>query len=136
MLDALTVLRFFAAFCVFLHHAKDRLSIESWNLGPLGGFAMGFFSVLSGSILMHFYGGSLSAAGMSRFFVARFARIWPVHAIILMLFPKSGFGLGADWPLGFALSLTASLAAASLLHITVEVPVRDFVLAAWDGKLT
>jgi len=86
MLDALTGLRFVAAFCVFLHHAKDRLSIESWNLGPLGGFAVGFFFVLSGFILMHVYGSSLSAAGVPRFFVARFARIWPVHAACLLLF--------------------------------------------------
>lgn len=86
MLDALTGLRFVAAFCVFLHHAKDRLSIEWWNLGPLGGFAVGFFFVLSGFILMHVYGKTLKTADIPRFFAARFARIWPVHAACLLLF--------------------------------------------------
>ncbi|MFM7296062.1 MAG: acyltransferase family protein [Planctomycetota bacterium] len=80
MLDALTGLRFVAAFCVFLHHAKDRLSIESWNLGPLGGFTVGFFFVLSDFILMQIYGKTLKAGAFSRFFAACFARIWPVHA--------------------------------------------------------
>ena len=86
MLDTLTGLRFVAAFCVFLHHARERLSIESWNLGPLGGFAVGFFFVLSGFILMHVYGHTLNAAGISRFLVARFARVWPLHIACLALF--------------------------------------------------
>ena len=86
MLDALTGLRFVAAFCVFLHHAKARLSIEWWNLGPLGGFSVGFFFVLSGFILMHVYGKTLKTADIPRFFAARFARIWPVHAVCLLLF--------------------------------------------------
>ncbi len=86
MLDALTGLRFVAAFGVFLHHARERLSIESWNLGPLGGFAVGFFFVLSGFILMHVYGGTLKSGSIPRFFVARFARIWPLHIACLLLF--------------------------------------------------
>ena len=58
-----------------------------------------------------------------------------VHAMILMLFQDSGLGIGAAWPLGFALALAASLAAASLLHLAIENPARELILAAWDGKL-
>jgi peptidoglycan/LPS O-acetylase OafA/YrhL len=100
MLDALTGLRFVAAFCVFLHHARERLSIDSWNLGPLGGFAVGFFFVLSGFILMHVYGNQLKSSGIPRFLVARFARVWPLHIaclfLFLLLFRWSNPPTGAD----------------------------------------
>jgi peptidoglycan/LPS O-acetylase OafA/YrhL len=100
MLDALTGLRFVAAFCVFLHHARERLSIDSWNLGPLGGFAVGFFFVLSGFILMHVYGNQLKSSGILRFLVARFARVWPLHIaclfLSLLLFRWSNPPTGAD----------------------------------------
>jgi len=86
MLDALTGLRFVAAFLVFVHHSRDRLEIGSWELGSLGGVAVGFFFVLSGFILTHVYGSSLRREAIGAFYKARFARIWPIHAVCLAIF--------------------------------------------------
>lgn len=86
MLDALTGLRFVAAFCVFVHHARERFRIDSWNLGPLGGVAVGFFFVLSGFILTHVYGATLRRESIGAFYRARFARIWPIHVVCVAIF--------------------------------------------------
>ncbi|MCY3001818.1 MAG: acyltransferase [Planctomycetota bacterium] len=86
MLDALTGLRFIAAFAVFMFHSKERFHVDSWKLGSLGSSAVAFFFVLSGFILTYVYGDTLSRDKLRAFFVARFARIWPVHAVTLVLF--------------------------------------------------
>ena len=86
MLDALTGLRFVAAFAVFLFHSRERFQIDSWKLGTLGSAAVAFFFVLSGFILTYVYGESLTRESLRNFFVARFARIWPVHVATLLLF--------------------------------------------------
>lgn len=86
MLDALTGLRFVAAFAVFLFHSSERFHIDSWKLGTLGSAAVAFFFVLSGFILTYVYGETLKRDSLRGFFVARFARIWPVHVATLVLF--------------------------------------------------
>ncbi|NUP95453.1 MAG: acyltransferase [Planctomycetaceae bacterium] len=86
MLDALTGLRFVAAFAVFLFHSREKFHIDSWKLGSLGSCAVAFFFVLSGFILTYVYGESLKRESLRGFFVARFARIWPVHIATLVLF--------------------------------------------------
>ena len=86
MLDALTGLRFVAALCVFVHHARERFRIDSWNLGSLGGVAVGFFFVLSGFILTHVYGATMRRESVGAFYKARFARIWPLHIACLVAF--------------------------------------------------
>ena len=86
MLDALTGLRFVAAFAVFLFHSRERFHVDSWRLGTLGSAAVAFFFVLSGFILTYVYGETLKRDALRGFFVARFARIWPVHVATLVLF--------------------------------------------------
>ena len=92
-LAALTSVRFIAAFLVLMSHGLSvfpflpKLTVYS--------YAVPFFFVLSGFILMHTYGsGDLN---IGRFFRARLARLWPAHVTWLFI----GFfvvGYTIDWP--------------------------------------
>lgn len=84
-LAALTGLRFFAALAALLHHCEDKLSIPKVNW-PLGNFAVCFFFVLSGFILAYAYQNRLNnGSDVRRFWVGRFARIWPLHCFCALL---------------------------------------------------
>lgn len=82
MIRPLTSLRFFAALLVFVYHAPLTTGFgKSYGLGPAG---VGFFFVLSGFILTRTYGHAFSAldlTGLRTFYLARFARIYPVHLV-------------------------------------------------------
>src|SRR5260370_9304602 len=84
-LDALTGLRFFAAFAIVIHHSRgtfltaDRLS--DWPLDS----AVSFFFVLSGFVLTHVYPQLPSREHIGKFLFSRFSRIWPVHLFSLFL---------------------------------------------------
>jgi len=75
----LTGLRFLAASAIVLHHLRGSFGFPyiDWPLGN----AVSFFFVLSGFILAHVYGQIEDSAGLQRFWRARFARIWPLHAV-------------------------------------------------------
>src|SRR6516165_1764002 len=84
-LDALTSLRFFAAFMIVVAHAIG-LFPNIFHLDPHGivpGLALGqgvsFFYVLSGFILTYNYYGLKGPADTKRFLWARIGRIWPSH---------------------------------------------------------
>ena len=89
-LRLLTVLRFFAAGWVLLLHLQ-----MSRNLGlpppfnhivPNGAYGMTFFFVLSGLVLAYGYSALGSRAGdIPRFYLARFARIYPVYLVVHLL---------------------------------------------------
>ena len=91
-LDALTGLRFLAAAAVFVSHTKGWFAIENFHPGPIGSAAVGFFFVLSGFILSHVYRGASEATSAGRFYLARFARIWPMHIACLALVCRSWLG--------------------------------------------
>lgn len=83
-LDALTGLRWWAAFMVFLFHMRVLAPLP----GPVvaifdqGYFGVTFFFVLSGFVLTW----SLRpAVPLSTFYWRRFARIWPPHMIALLV---------------------------------------------------
>lgn len=96
-LDALTGLRFVAAAAVFVAHLKVWFHLDLWNPGTLGSSAVGFFFVLSGFILAHVYRRDGEPIATGRFYLARFARIWPVHvACLLLMLPSTIAALGAD----------------------------------------
>lgn len=88
----LTSLRFFAAAIVLFFHygahaavaAKANVMLVTFlQNGYLG---VSFFFLLSGFILTVAYKGRLgSAADVGRFFIARFARIYPVYLLALIL---------------------------------------------------
>ena len=88
-ISALTALRFFAAFVVVIFHMADY-SFKGLLGGPLekGHLAVDLFFILSGFILAHIYGAAFAEKGYSKraFFVARFARIYPGHLTMMIVF--------------------------------------------------
>jgi len=81
-LDALTSLRFFAAYAIVIHHSKDFLGREVALLERLPlDQAVSFFFVLSGFILMYVHPRIEGTRGAARFIVARIARLWPLHIV-------------------------------------------------------
>ena len=88
-LPALTSIRFLAAVCVALSHYTE---LGLLNLSPSfirfvdgGRPAVSFFFVLSGFILTYTYAGALGNGGVRRFYVARFARIYPTALLSLLI---------------------------------------------------
>ena len=116
-IEALTSLRFFAALLVVLfHHGQAQFTLAPvWlqNVIKAGYIGVPFFFVLSGFILAYNYAPQVQAKTLDprRFWVARFARIYPVYAVSLIISaplfmatlarkdtaesPLSGFGLHA-----------------------------------------
>jgi peptidoglycan/LPS O-acetylase OafA/YrhL len=95
MYDALTGMRFVAALVVFLVHFRSRF--EAPLPVPNADMAVGFFFVLSGFILTHAYRGGIAPRSQTRFYVARFARIWPLHiACLVTFFAVVGAGVLPD----------------------------------------
>jgi peptidoglycan/LPS O-acetylase OafA/YrhL len=84
-LNALTSLRFFAAAMIVLLHSCGVLWLRP---GQLGHFALSqgvsFFFVLSGFILTYVYPQFNETLTVKRFYLARFARIWPLHFAALL----------------------------------------------------
>ncbi len=78
-LPALTSLRFFAAASIVYFHMQTFKVLPSV---PNPDFALGvsFFFVLSGFILAYNYR-DLARGDLGRFYIARFARLFPVHIV-------------------------------------------------------
>jgi peptidoglycan/LPS O-acetylase OafA/YrhL len=93
-IDALTGIRGFAAFWVAFHHLRDYrpdglLGMPVFSELSHGGWlAVDLFFVLSGFIMMHVHGEefhSFSIEHARRFIWLRFIRIYPAHAVVLLL---------------------------------------------------
>jgi peptidoglycan/LPS O-acetylase OafA/YrhL len=84
-LDALTGLRFFAAIAIVIHHLRGfglpNNVFEGWLLDN----GVSLFFVLSGFILTYVYPSLDTRGAIRRFWLARFARIWPAHITALAL---------------------------------------------------
>lgn len=85
-LDSLTGLRFLAALVVFAHHASTLVDRSGFvhvrslmRTGPTG---VSFFFVLSGFVL---FWSRRDDDSTDRFYVRRFARVWPAHAFTWVL---------------------------------------------------
>jgi peptidoglycan/LPS O-acetylase OafA/YrhL len=80
-LDSLTSLRFFAAFAVLALHLSGYLplvpAIE--HASRLGYVGVGFFFTLSGFVLVW---SSRPGDTPRAFYIRRFARVWPAHAVM------------------------------------------------------
>lgn len=83
-LEALTGLRWLAAFWVFGYHLMNFAPLPTIGEIPfrLGFLGVTFFFVLSGFVLTWSFRPSVS---MSTFYTRRFARIWPAHFVTLLL---------------------------------------------------
>lgn len=90
-LISLTRLRFFAAIWVVFYHwrAPWEFDVDSvTQFLAMGRFGVDLFFILSGFVLAHVYLNARETGrfDFTRFLVARFARIWPLHmAVILFL---------------------------------------------------
>lgn len=124
-LSALTTLRFLAAFYVVIYHAYPAadpsstasVALRAWYTFCNHGFcAVGFFFVLSGFILAYNYPGDAPVAASS-FYRARFARIYPVYVLGLIV------------ALPFLASRT--LRDASWGHAALEVALAVSLTQAW-----
>ena len=92
-LDALTGLRGIAAWMVVLFHVRLSLTslLPAWTVSALGkGYlAVDLFFMLSGFVLWYNYADRLRGGGkaaVADFLWRRFARIWPLHAVIMAIF--------------------------------------------------
>jgi peptidoglycan/LPS O-acetylase OafA/YrhL len=88
-LPALTSIRFIAALTVVLSHFSERglltLPKPIFDMLDGGRSAVSMFFVLSGFILAYTYRSQIASTGPRQFFVARFARIYPVILLGLVL---------------------------------------------------
>lgn len=121
-LHALTGLRFFAVLLVVLHHfwtpmarlpegVPGLLAAGLNTLAAHGFIGVSLFFVLSGFVLTYTYGGQGGKLGRRRFWAARFARVYPMYLLALVvaspdllrdmavLVHKYGATLGTAWGL-------------------------------------
>ena len=95
-LPLLTSLRGVAALLVVIYHAKHQFPVlfdqvaKYTHIFKQGYLWVDFFFILSGFILSYVYGkrflGGLKKKDYSRFLVARLARIYPLHFVMLMVY--------------------------------------------------
>ena len=84
-----------------LEATAQWLQLWGWTMVDL-------FFVLSGYVFAHVYlrGSSMgSRNGLADFAVARFARLYPLHLVMLLLIALFTFGKGANTPFAFAANL-------------------------------
>jgi peptidoglycan/LPS O-acetylase OafA/YrhL len=127
-LNALTSLRFLAAaFIVLSHSTCFGIPDQTWKPFELR-LGVSFFFVLSGFILTHVYPRLNGAADRGRFLLARFARIWPTHALTLLLTVVL-FGPPTEWAPGFG-PWTSGLLNLGMLQSFVPI---GQVYCSWNG---
>lgn len=108
-LEALTGLRWFAAFGVFAFHVREFYPLPGMpDLALFGNSGVTFFFVLSGFVLTWSYRRSDTAP---RFYWRRFARIWPALAVstalaVPVFYAGRGVPFDHDQRLGVLASLT------------------------------
>ena len=84
-INSLTSIRFFAAAMIVIGHAGNAPGFEVFRIGSIQlNNAVSFFYVLSGFILSFTYYNMDIKSGYLRFLIARIARIWPLHLVMLI----------------------------------------------------
>ncbi|WP_031235502.1 acyltransferase [Asticcacaulis sp. AC402] len=88
---SLDVLRFLAAAFILLFHFGPSAPVNLRLVSPIfeqGWLATDLFLMLSGFVLSRAYGGRLTQSQMrpTHFFLKRFARLWPSHLVVLLIF--------------------------------------------------
>ena len=126
----LTSLRFFAAFIVMLYHTAP-LPLRVNRALPFGNFinisfiSVGFFFTLSGYILSVVYLQPQRPLDRKRFWIARFARIYPLFAVSLLL----------DVPNVLIFRVAKYGVKAALLKTAVTLAGNLVMLQSWFLKL-
>jgi peptidoglycan/LPS O-acetylase OafA/YrhL len=129
-LDALTSLRFFAALLVFTWHAvPTRQFSAAFSLGYIG---VGFFFLLSGFILTYNYRAAFAngvcAHAVRSFYVARIARVVPLHLVTMppMILTIAYFGNPWWTNVDLRTRVTEVAAQAALLQSWFPAPAVHF----------
>jgi peptidoglycan/LPS O-acetylase OafA/YrhL len=132
-LNALTGLRFFAAAYVVTYHYGARALRDApaivRNINGCGPTAVSLFFVLSGVVLA--YGATddegRCAKPRRRFWLDRFARIWPLFAVAAILAMPLDLGrLRHEW---------GTTGAAALVYMVVHTVLALFLFQAWIPHL-
>jgi peptidoglycan/LPS O-acetylase OafA/YrhL len=126
----LTSLRFFAAFLVVLYHTapgalRKNPYVPIENLVAIGLISVSFFFTLSGYILAVVYLQSGAVIDTRRFWLARFARIYPLFFVSLLL----------DLPNLFLFRVTKYGWKAAALMTGATLTGNALMLQAWIQKL-
>jgi peptidoglycan/LPS O-acetylase OafA/YrhL len=126
----LTSLRFFAAFLVVLFHSAPAVVTENpyvpvKNLISIGFICVSFFFTLSGYILAVVYLRSDTAIDRKRFWMTRFARIYPLFLLSLFL----------DLPNLLLFRIAKYGWKAAVLKSSVTLAGNVLMLQAWTEKL-
>jgi len=137
MIRPLTSLRFFFAFIVFFSHLKFLENTNNpvfkklhLNLLMDGHLGVSFFFILSGFILVYSYKEKMlqQKTTNKEFWIARFARIYPLHLFTLLLaIPYSLYmvnSTGNDWLviLGSQFTLTQSFFLSNDIFYSLNAP--------------
>ncbi len=126
-LDSLTALRFFAALHVLLFHLQGLAALPGplWSHQLLGtGFvSVSFFFVLSGFILTVSYAGRPPKQRLAAYAGGRFARLYPLYLLALLLMLPAWF---KSWSVG------PSLATPLLLQAWVPTWALAWNPPAWS----
>lgn len=133
-LQSLTGLRGVAAYSVLIAHAMGYCYpglIPQYFHGAAY-FGMSLFFVLSGFVIHYNYAGMFRseglAAGGKRFFIARFARLYPLYFVVLIL--SVAYGGGSE----FTREPWIALAAVTLTHSWLDFTssVGDLAVFSWS----
>ncbi|MDB6177605.1 acyltransferase [Paracoccus sp. Z330] len=89
-LPVLTAIRFFAAFWVFAFHFWSWIGLPDsgiWRVAGSGARGVDLFFVLSGFVIYHVYGRGRAASNFDfpTFMWRRFARVYPLHFVLLVV---------------------------------------------------
>jgi peptidoglycan/LPS O-acetylase OafA/YrhL len=132
-IDSLTPLRFVAAALIVVHHSRGMLWLPPDIFRTVSfDHAVSFFFILSGFVLMHVYPTLEGGAAIRRFWVARFARIWPAHLTAFLLFSF----LFVPWTIYVYEPRYTFLAILNLLMVQAWIPIKEFFFSfnavAWS----
>jgi peptidoglycan/LPS O-acetylase OafA/YrhL len=122
LLRALTGLRFFAALHVVAYHylaASARIPPLLFHIARYGYVGVSLFFVLSGFVLAYSYTDLPTTASQKQFWLARFARIYPLYLVALIL------------SLPVFLSYLPSNSATNIAKASAEVALEASLLHAW-----
>ncbi|HTJ28953.1 MAG TPA: acyltransferase [Acidobacteriaceae bacterium] len=135
-IHALTSARFFAALYVVIYHTRWGFNFQSLfgRIIELGYIAPYFFFLLSGYILAVVYLKKQARVPARRFFVSRFARIYPLfYLTMLMDLPFALIARVAKYGFTVAAIRTASLLGLSTIMLQMCLPTLTIINgASWS----
>lgn len=132
-ITALHFTRFIAAFCVVAYHyGKLALPFDTGIINTFiqnGGFAVSYFFALSGFIMMYAYHQTDKTLNAKEFWLARFARIYPVYFISFLLVLLTMLILNGSKPKGISIILQGFCLQAWKPGISMEINYVSWSIA-------